>query len=94
MLKEAKKVLSRDEISEIVKLAVAGKLGIKAAAIGDNSTLDELGADSLDKVELIIALEEAFDDYDIEINDEEADKLLSINLIIDYLDTAIKNIDK
>jgi acyl carrier protein len=50
----------------------------------DASIIDDLGADSLDVVEIIMGLEEEFD---IEIPDEEAEKLTTVHKIVDYVDS-------
>nr|MBZ4201252.1 acyl carrier protein [Methylotenera sp.] len=51
------------------------------------SFVDDLGADSLDTVELVMALEEEFD---CEIPDEEAEKITTVQLAIDYINTNLK----
>jgi len=52
-----------------------------------SSFVDDLGADSLDTVELVMALEEEFD---CEIPDEEAEKITTVQLAIDYINTNLK----
>lgn len=52
------------------------------------SVIDDLGADSLDVVEIVMALEEEFD---VEIPDEEAEKLVTVQKIVDYIDEKAKN---
>ena len=60
-------------ITERVKKIIAGTLGVAEGEIADTSSfVDDLGADSLDTVELVMALE---DEFDMEIPDEEAEKL-------------------
>ena len=60
-----------DEVEDKVKSIIAEQLGVEAASVTpDASFTEDLGADSLDAVELIMAIEEAFD---IEIPDEEAE---------------------
>ncbi|TRO82627.1 acyl carrier protein [Trichloromonas acetexigens] len=70
-------------IDERVKQIVAEQLGVDADQVtNDASFMDDLGADSLDTVELVMALEEEFD---IEISDEDAEKILTVQDAIDYL---------
>ncbi len=70
-------------IDEKVKLIVAEQLGVDADQVtNDASFMDDLGADSLDTVELVMALEEEFD---VEISDEDAEKIQTVQDAIDYL---------
>lgn len=70
-------------IEERVKKIVAEQLGVKEEEITpEASFVDDLGADSLDTVELVMALEEEFE---IEIPDEEAEKIETIQDAIDYI---------
>lgn len=70
-------------IDERVKQIVAEQLGVDADQVtNDASFMDDLGGDSLDTVELVMALEEEFD---IEISDEDAEKILTVQDAIDYL---------
>lgn len=70
-------------IEERVKKIVIEQLGVKESdARNDASFVDDLGADSLDTVELVMALEEAFD---CEIKDEEAEKITTIQQAIDFI---------
>ena len=65
-----------DDISSKVKKIVADHLGIDVAKINDDSSfIDDLGADSLDTVELVMAFEEEFGS---EISDSEAEKILTV----------------
>ena len=67
-----------------VKAIVAEQLGVKAEQVtNDASFVDDLGADSLDTVELVMALEEEFGH---EIPDEEAEKLQSVGEVIKYIE--------
>jgi acyl carrier protein len=67
---------------------IAKQLGIEEADIGSQSSVvEDLGADSLDVVELIMALEEEFD---LEIPDTEAEKILSVQNIFDYMENALQ----
>lgn len=62
---------------------VTEQLGIDADEVTmESSFIEDLGADSLDIVELLMALEEEFD---IEIPDEEAEKLVTVNDVVDYI---------
>jgi len=70
-------------IEEQVKQIVAEQLGVKVEEVtNEASFVDDLGADSLDTVELVMALEEEFD---TEIPDEEAEKITTVQLAIDYV---------
>ncbi|MBI2782470.1 MAG: acyl carrier protein [Porticoccaceae bacterium] len=70
-------------IRERVIKMVAEQLGVKEEDVKpDSSFIDDLGADSLDTVELIMALEEEFD---TEIPDEDAEKLATVQDAIDYI---------
>jgi acyl carrier protein len=75
-------------IEEQVKNIVAEQLGVKADEVTlEASFVDDLGADSLDTVELVMALEEEFE---TEIPDEEAEKITTVQQAIDYV-TARKS---
>lgn len=70
-------------IEERVKKIVVEQLGVKAEDVNTNSSfVDDLGADSLDTVELVMALEEEFE---CEIPDEEAEKITTVQQAIDYV---------
>ncbi|CBL46914.1 Putative acyl carrier protein [gamma proteobacterium HdN1] len=70
-------------IEERVKKIVAEQLGVKLEEItNDSSFVEDLGADSLDTVELVMALEEEFE---TEIPDEEAEKITKVQEAIDYV---------
>ena len=70
-------------IEERVKKIVAEQLGVKEEEVqAEASFVEDLGADSLDTVELVMALEEEFE---IEIPDEEAEKITTVKLAIDYI---------
>ncbi|OQA33939.1 MAG: Acyl carrier protein [Betaproteobacteria bacterium ADurb.Bin341] len=72
-----------DNIVERVRKIVAEQLGVNQADIkNESSFVDDLGADSLDTVELVMALEEEFD---CEIPDEEAEKITTVQQAIDYI---------
>lgn len=73
-----------NNIAEDVKKITAEQLGVKVEEILDDSSfVEDLGADSLDTVELVMALEEKFD---IEIPDEEAEKITTVKSAIDYIE--------
>ena len=70
-------------IEQQVKKIVAEQLGVNEAEVKNESSFqDDLGADSLYTVELVMALEEAFG---CEIPDEEAEKITTVQLAIDYI---------
>ena len=68
-----------------IKTIVAEQLGVDESQVTeDASFIDDLGADSLDTVELIMAFEEAFD---VEIPDEDAQKIKTVKDIMDYIES-------
>ena len=70
-------------IEDQVRNIVAEQLGVKEEEVtAEASFVDDLGADSLDTVELVMALEEAFE---CEIPDEEAEKITTVQQAIDYV---------
>lgn len=70
-------------IEERVKKIIVEQLGVKEEEVKlEASFVDDLGADSLDTVELVMALEEEFD---TEIPDEEAEKITTVQAAIDYI---------
>ena len=70
-------------VDERVKGIVAEQLGIGVDEINNESSfIDDLGADSLDTVELVMAFEEEFD---IEISDEQAENISTVQTAIDYI---------
>ena len=70
-------------IEERVKMIVAEQLGVKEDDVQESASfVEDLGADSLDTVELVMALEEEFE---TEIPDEEAEKITTVKLAIDYI---------
>ncbi|AFY35457.1 acyl carrier protein [Calothrix sp. PCC 7507] len=79
--------MSQADVFERVKKVVAEQLGIDAEKITPQSTfIDDLDADSLDIVELVMAFEEEFD---IEIPDEAAEKILSVQDAVDYINNNV-----
>ncbi len=72
--------VSQDKVRQII----ADQLGVKREEVTDNAKfVDDLGADSLDTVELVMALEEEFG---IEIPDEEAEKLATVGDAMRYIE--------
>ncbi len=75
-------------IEERVKKIVVEQLGVKEEEVSaESSFVDDLGADSLDTVELVMALEEEFD---TEIPDEEAEKISTVQAAIDYVKANVE----
>ena len=75
--------MSSEEIFEKVKKVIMEQLGVSDSAITlEASFIDDLGADSLDIVELVMALEEEFD---IEIPDADAEKVVTVGDVVDYI---------
>ena len=73
-----------NETIEQVKQIIAEQLGVEEAEVtASASFVDDLGADSLDQVELVMALEEAFD---LEIPDADAEKIRTVQDAIDYIE--------
>lgn len=71
------------DIEQTVKDIIVEQLGVDATEVTpEASFVNDLGADSLDTVELVMALEEAFD---MEIPDEEAEKIQTVGQAIDYI---------
>src|SRR5512142_144463 len=72
------------EITEKVKQIISEQLGVEEGEVTSSASfVDDLGADSLDTVELVMALEEAFD---IEIPDEDAEKITRVREAVDYIE--------
>ncbi|GMQ97265.1 MAG: acyl carrier protein [Gammaproteobacteria bacterium] len=70
-------------VAERVQKIVVEQLGVKAEEVSSKASfVDDLGADSLDTVELVMALEEEFE---CEIPDEEAEKITTVQQAIDYV---------
>ena len=70
-------------IEERVKKIVVEQLGVKEDEVTDTASfVDDLGADSLDTVELVMALEEEFE---TEIPDEEAEKITTVSQAVEYI---------
>jgi acyl carrier protein len=76
------------EIAEKVKQIISEQLGVEEAEVTPSASFtDDLGADSLDQVELVMALEENFD---IEIPDDAAEKIRTVQDAIEYIDKHSK----
>ncbi len=74
------------DISEQVKTILAEQLGVEIKDVIDSATFDDLGADSLDKIETALQLEDTFK---IKIPDKEAEKLLTMSDVVKYIETKI-----
>ena len=76
------------DIDARVKKIVAEQLGVAEADIkNESSFVDDLGADSLDTVELVMAFE---DEFEMEIPDEQAEKITTVQQAIDYAKANVK----
>ena len=75
-------------VEQKVKQIIVDQLGVDEAQVEDAASfVEDLGADSLDIVELVMALEEAFD---LDVPDEEAEKLKTVKDVIDYIKSKKK----
>ncbi len=75
-------------IAERVKKIVIEQLGVNEEEVTENASfVEDLGADSLDTVELVMALEEEFE---CEIPDEEAEKITTVQEAIDYINAHLE----
>jgi acyl carrier protein len=76
------------ELVEKVKQIISEQLGVDEAEVTSSASfVDDLGADSLDQVELVMAFEEAFG---LEISDEDAEKMRTVQDAVDYIDKHAK----
>ena len=76
--------MSADQVEQKVKQIIVEQLGVDEGQVdGTASFVDDLGADSLDIVELVMAFEEAFD---LDIPDEDAEKITTVKEAIDYIE--------
>jgi len=75
--------MGREETAEKVKSIIVEQLGVPPEDVNEEASfIEDLGADSLDIVELIMALEE---EYDIEISDDDAEKIQAVGDAINYV---------
>ena len=75
--------MSEDKVREKVKQIIVEQLGVDEAQVDDTASfVEDLGADSLDIVELVMAFEEAFD---LDIPDEDAEKIATVKSAIEYI---------
>ena len=72
----------RQETYDLIAAIIAQQLSKQTSEITDSSTFDSLGADSLDRVEIVLNIEEKFD---IEVDDEAVEKLKTIGELVDYV---------
>lgn len=79
--------MSTEEVFEKVKGIIVEQLGVSEPSVTmEASFIDDLGADSLDIVELVMALEEEFD---MEIPDADAEKVVTVGDVVDYIKDSI-----
>ena len=72
-----------DDLTAKVTAVIVDKLGVKEEQVKPEAAfVDDLGADSLDQVELVMALE---DEFDLEIPDEDAEKLKTVASVLEYV---------
>ena len=80
--------MERDELLKKIKAIVSDKLSISEDQVTEEASfIDDLGADSLDTVELVMALE---DEFGMDIPDEEAEKLTTVGKAMDYILANVK----
>jgi len=79
--------LTKQEIKDKVVNIVTKKLSIDKETVIQSHSFEDLGADSLDMVEIVMKLEE---DFGIEINDDDAEKLTSLDQVVDYIQGLTK----
>lgn len=79
-------------VEEKLKQIVVDQLGVEASDVTPSASfVDDLGADSLDRVELIMALEETFG---IEIPDEDAERIVTVQDAVDYVQKNAKSVQQ
>ena len=82
--------MERDELLQKIKEIVADKLSISEDQVTEEASfIDDLGADSLDTVELVMEFE---DEFDMSIPDEEAEKIQTVGASIDYIVKVAKSV--
>lgn len=75
--------MSEEEIFQTLKEIIVEQLGVDEEKVTlEASFVDDLGADSLDVVELVMAIEERFN---IEVSDEQADKIVAVSDLVEYI---------
>ncbi|HOI44214.1 MAG TPA: acyl carrier protein [Candidatus Aminicenantes bacterium] len=80
--------MEREDLLKKIRTIVVDKLSISEEQVTeDASFIDDLGADSLDTVELVMALE---DEFGLDIPDEEAEKLTTVGKAMDYIQGHVK----
>lgn len=72
----------REETEQRLRKLVADQLSLSPQEVSEAVTFEQLGADSLDRVEIVMKLEELFD---IEVNDDDAEKLSRFGELVDYV---------
>jgi acyl carrier protein len=81
-------VAAKGEYADKVKQLISEQLGVDEAEITPSAHfIEDLGADSLDQVELVMALETAFD---FQVSDEDAEKMLTVQNAIEYVEKHAK----
>ncbi len=81
--------MEREELLKKIKAIIADKLSISEDQVTEEASfIDDLGADSLDTVELVMALE---DEFDLDIPDEDAEKMTTVGKAIDYVLNFLQN---
>lgn len=79
--------MKRDEIFQKVKKAVAESMEVDINSLLPDTTLDSLSADSLDKIELVVALEEEFN---TSVDDDVLTNIKTLNDCVDVVESAVK----
>ena len=79
--------MDENKVYEEVKKVVVDQLGVNEAEVTQKASfVDDLGADSLDVIELVMQFEDAFD---IEIADEDAENIKTVKDVLDYIETKV-----
>lgn len=88
IIQQREREFQMENIEQRVKKIVAEQLGVNEADVkNESSFVNDLGADSLDTVELVMALEEEFE---TEIPDEDAEKITTVQQAVDYIQSHLK----